>query len=107
MENLVLYDWVSITSKIHTPEQIISLIGMDSVTWETIKGAHGYRDRLYWNCISIHFNGSPDQGVWLEMSGQGFKALFCVCIPYLNSIISQTANYATAIRTICYGMNII
>lgn len=74
MENLVLYDWVSITSKIHTPEQIISLIGMDSVTWETIKGAHGYRDRLYWNCISIHFNGSPDQGVWLEMSGQGCRA---------------------------------
>ena len=42
--------------------------------WDTLKGAHGYRDRLYWNCISIHFNGSPDQGVWLEMSGQGCRA---------------------------------
>lgn len=74
MDNLVLYDWVSITSKIHTPEQIISLIGMESVTWDTIKGAHGYKDRLYYNCISIHYNGSPDQGVWLEMSGQGCRA---------------------------------
>lgn len=74
MENIVIYDWVSITSKIHTPEQIIALLGMDSVTWDTIKGAHGYKDRLYWNCISIHFNGSPDQGVWLEMSGQGCRA---------------------------------
>ena len=74
MENLVLYDWVSITSKIHTPEQMIALLGMESVTWETIKGAHGYRDRLYWNCISIHFNGSPEQGVWLELSGQGCRA---------------------------------
>ena len=74
MENIVLYDWVSITSKIHTPEQIISLIGMESVTWETIKGAHGYKDRLYWNCISIHYNGRPEMGVWLEMSGQGCRA---------------------------------
>ena len=74
MENIVLYDWVSITSKIHTPEQMISLIGMEDVTWETIKGAHGYKDRLYWNCISIHYNGSPEMGVWLELSGQGCRA---------------------------------
>lgn len=74
MENLVLYDWVSITSKIHTPEQIIALLGMESVTWDSIRGAHGYKDRLYFNCISIHYNGSPDMGVWLEMSGQGCRA---------------------------------
>lgn len=74
MENIVIYDWLSITSKIHTPEQIAALIGLEDVTWEHIKGAHGYKDRMYWNCISIHFNGSPDQGVWLEMSGQGCRA---------------------------------
>ena len=74
MENLVLYDWVSITSKIHSPEQMISLLGMEGVSWEQIKGAHGYKDRLYWNCISIHFNGSDDMGVWLELSGQGCRA---------------------------------
>ena len=74
MENLVLYDWVSITSKIHTPEQMISLLGMEGVTWDHIKGAHGYKDRLYFNCISIHYNGSEDMGVWLELSGQGCRA---------------------------------
>lgn len=74
MENLVLYDWVSITSKIHGPEQMISLLGMENVSWEQIKGAHGYKDRLYWNCISIHYNGSDDMGVWLELSGQGCRA---------------------------------
>lgn len=74
MENLVLYDWVSITSKIHSPEQMISLLGMEDVSWEQIKGAHGYKDRLYWNCISIHYNGSDDMGVWLELSGQGCRA---------------------------------
>lgn len=71
--NIVIYDWVSITSKIHTPEQIVSLLGMEDVTWETIKGAHGYKDRLYYNCISIHYNGSPEMGVWLELSGQGCR----------------------------------
>lgn len=70
----MLYDWVSITSKIHTPEQMIALLGMDGVTWEHIKGAHGYKDRYYWNCISVHYNGSPDMGVWLELSGQGCRA---------------------------------
>lgn len=74
MENFVIYDWVSITSKIHTPEQIIALLGMEQVSWDIIKGAHGYKDRLYLNCISIHYNGSKDMGVWLEMSGQGCRA---------------------------------
>lgn len=73
MENIVLYDWLSITTKIHTPEQLISLLGMDDAAWSITKGAHGYRDRLYYNCISIHYNGRDDMGVWLEMSGQGCR----------------------------------
>lgn len=73
-ENIILYDWVSITSKIHTPQQFISLLGLELVPWQMIKGAHGYLDRFYWSCISIHFNGSPDQGIWLELSGQGCRA---------------------------------
>ena len=71
--DLVLIDWLSITSKIHTQQQIIALLGMESATWTITKGAHGYKDRLYYNCISIHYNGSPDMGVWLEMSGQGCR----------------------------------
>lgn len=73
MENIVLYDWLSITSKIHSPEDMVALLGMESVTWSTVKGAHGYRDRLYYNCISIHYNGSEGMGIWLEMSGQGCR----------------------------------
>ena len=71
--DLVLIDWLSITSKIHTKEQIVALLGMESASWTVTKGAHGYKDRLYYNCISIHYNGSPDQGVWLDMSGQGCR----------------------------------
>jgi len=76
MENCILYDWVSITSKIHSPENFIELLGLNQpgISWEQIKGAHGYRDRLYWEKISIHYNGREDMGVWLEMSGQGCRA---------------------------------
>lgn len=73
--NCVIYDWVSITSKIHSPQNIIEDLGLQDVTWETVAGARGYRDRLYWNKISIHFNGREDMGVWLEMSGHGCRAL--------------------------------
>ena len=76
MENVLLYDWVSITSKIHSPADFIELLGLvdPSIVWEQVKGAHGYRDRLYWQFISIHFNGSDEMGIWLEMSGQGCRA---------------------------------
>lgn len=74
VQNCVLIDWLSITSKIHSPEDIIDLLGLSKMTWEKVKGAHGYKDRLYWEKISIHYNGSPDMGVWLEMSGQGCRA---------------------------------
>ena len=72
--NLVMYDWVSITSKIHIPQNFIELLGMQDVSWELVKGARGYMDRLYWGSISIHYNGREDMGVWLEMSGQGCRS---------------------------------
>ena len=73
-ENLILYDWVSITSRMHTPQDMADFIGLSHVPWEKTKGARGYKDRLYWKCISIHYNGAPNMGVWLEMSGQGCRA---------------------------------
>lgn len=76
MENKVIYDWVSITSKIHSSHGFIQLLGLDEegIIWEQVKGAHGYRDRLYWEKISIYYNGREDMGIWLEMSGQGCRA---------------------------------
>lgn len=75
-KNKIIYDWVSVTSKIHSPDGFIRLLGLngDGISWEVVKGAHGYRDRLYWNAISIHFNGTEEMGIWLEMSGQGCRA---------------------------------
>ena len=72
-ENLVIYDWLSFTSKVHTPDQLISALGLSHVPWIETKGARGYRDRKYFSCISIHYNGRSDMGVWVEMSGQGCR----------------------------------
>ncbi len=71
-----MYDWVSITSRIHSVQNFIDLLGLnrEGVVWEELPGMHGYRDRLYWSSISIHYNGREDMGVWLEMTGQGCRA---------------------------------
>lgn len=74
MEDRILIDWVSITSKIHSPTDFIHMLGLSDCSFEeTEKGAHGYRNRLYYDHISIHYNGREDMGVWLEMSGQGCR----------------------------------
>lgn len=72
-ENIVLYDWLSFTSKNHTPEQLIEALGLTHCPWQDTKGAHGYRDRKYFSCISVHYNGREDMGVWVELSGQGCR----------------------------------
>lgn len=72
-QNIVIYDWLSFTSKTHSPEQLIDALGLSHVPWSETKGARGYRDRKYFSCISIHYNGRDDMGVWVEMSGQGCR----------------------------------
>lgn len=56
MENKLLFDWVSITSKIHSPQNFIQMLGMakENIVWEKTNGGNGYRDRLYWEGISTH-----------------------------------------------------
>ena len=73
VDNLVLIDWLSFTSQIHSPQDLISILGMDAASWTPGRGAYGYKDRLYYNCCSIHYNGGPDMGVWVELSGQGCR----------------------------------
>ena len=72
-ENVVIYDWLSFTSKVHTPEELIAALGLSECPWSEISGAHGYMDRKYFGHISIHYNGRDDMCVWCEMSGQGCR----------------------------------
>lgn len=73
-QDKIIYDWLSFTVKTDDPFFIVSLIGLSGVPWETVKGAHGYRNRFFYDSISIHFDGRPDMGVWCELSGQGCRA---------------------------------
>ena len=73
-ENIIIYDWLSFTSKTLDHLYMLEVLGLEHLPWQTIKGAHGYRDRLYFNCISVHYNGREDMGVWVELSGQGCRA---------------------------------
>ena len=72
-ENVVLYDWLSFTTRKHTPEEVIEALGLSHCAWTELSGARGYLDRLYFGSISIHYNGREDMGVWCEMSGQGCR----------------------------------
>ena len=72
-ENVVIYDWLSFTTKQHSPEEVIEALGLSHCPWSEINGARGYMDRKYFGCISIHYNGREDMGVWCEMSGQGCR----------------------------------
>lgn len=91
MKNFILFDWFSFTCKTLSVGDVISLLGLEGVNWEMAKGAQGYKDRQYFDKISIHFNGGDDMGVWCEMSGHGcrvfetygngdFDTLFCVLL---------------------------
>lgn len=73
MENIILYDWVSITSKIHSVQDIKILLGMEHSPWVPGSGAKGFPFAEYYETIKIHF-GRDDGYVWLEMPGQGCRA---------------------------------
>lgn len=74
MKNLILYDWLSFTVKTNDPVWVIDeMLGLGKCPWETIKGARGYQDRLFFSSISVHYNGREDMGVWVELSGQGCR----------------------------------
>lgn len=71
-DDLILFDWLSFTSKHHSPDSIIDLLGFDHIVFAPIKSARGYTDRLYFEGVNIFFGGRDE--IWIEMSGQGCRA---------------------------------
>lgn len=72
-ENIILYDWLSVTSHKDKPDNIIEMLGLNPMQFESMKGFHGYKSRLYYDGISIHYDGTEEMGINLEMSGQGCR----------------------------------
>ena len=96
-ENVVLYDWLSFTSKKHTPEELIEALGLSHCPWTDTKGARGYMDRKYFGCISIHYNGREDMGVCVRCPVKAAETLkICRCC-----LISGKHFLISFIPTIC------
>ncbi len=70
--NKVIYDWFSMTSKIHTVSEMIDELGMQNAPWLTLQGVRGYSWREHCNSINVHHGKRPE--IWLEMSGSGCRA---------------------------------
>lgn len=70
---LILFDWLSFTSKIDSAESIIEFLGLSSLNWTQGKGFNSYQNALTFGEITICFNSQVNEGVWVEMSGQGCR----------------------------------
>ena len=75
-ENLILFDWLTFTSHSDSPETLMQLLGLHNVPWQKMdKGRNGYRQRYFFENISILFDGADNMGVCVDMSGTGCRAL--------------------------------
>lgn len=78
MNNIILYDWFAMTSKIDNHRQLLNMLCIDNenVKFTENYGLYGYRNRLEYSGISIHYNHwNPESDFpLLEMSGQGCRA---------------------------------
>lgn len=72
--DFIIYDYLTFTSKIHTVSDVVELLGLDNVKFENMNGFYGYKDKLFFDNISIMYNGRPGMGVCVEMSGKGCRA---------------------------------
>lgn len=74
-ENLILFDWLTFTSHCDSPDTITELLGLQDVSWQKMdKGRNGYRQRYFFENISILFDGAENMGVCVDMSGTGCRA---------------------------------
>lgn len=73
--NCFLVDWLSFRCDYMSWENMIDYLSLRSVEWSQSVGFYGYRFRKWCSGISIHY-GHPDiDGVLVEMSGTGCRAL--------------------------------
>ena len=73
-ENVILFDWLTVSCKEEDPWYWVTLLHMEDLAWTAMeKGRNGYRNGIYFGSISILYDGNPDMGICLDMSGQGCR----------------------------------
>ena len=75
-QNLLLIDWLTVSTKIWSTNDLIRLLRIEDCTWEHLDAyRYGYAHRCSFSGITILSGGhSDDMGICLEMSGQGCRA---------------------------------
>lgn len=73
MENLILFDWLSFSSTILSGDSAIEFLGLESLNWTACRGHRTYKDCYKFGNINICYNSSVNDGVWVEMSGDGCR----------------------------------
>ncbi|PEZ58140.1 hypothetical protein CN372_26070, partial [Bacillus anthracis] len=68
-------DWVQITFKDISTEYLVSkILGLDFARFNDLEvGQYGYRRCLMYGNIVVYYDGRPDMGIHLQMSGQGCR----------------------------------
>ena len=76
MENRILYDYVTFTSKIHDMSSAIDLLGLSGCTFERQESCLlGYHEHYMFNDIHICFDTArEDMGLMVSMTGKGCRA---------------------------------
>ena len=74
-ENIILIDWITVTTKIWSENELINLLHLKNLTWEHRDAyRYGYAHRCSCSGITIMSGGQEEMGICLEMSGQGCRA---------------------------------
>lgn len=74
-ENVILFDWLTFTCKADSINSVRDLLGLSDVPFEEMeKGRNGYRKRLFFENISILYDGTESMGICVDMSGNGCRA---------------------------------
>ena len=76
-ENRLIFDWVSFSTRIHKPDDIMDLLGMRDCPWEILTSGNGYTHRHHFGGVSISFVDGDMSHVGgfylLDMSGKGCR----------------------------------
>lgn len=72
-DNCYLVDWLSFRCESMDENEMIDYLGLGSGQWDHRPGFYGYRCRIWFNGISIHYANEDLEGVLVEMSGQGCR----------------------------------
>ena len=93
-ENVILFDWLTFTCKAEGLDSVRDLLGLSDVSWQKMeKGRNGYRQRLFFENISILYDGAENMGICVDMSGQGCRAFETYSSVTWEQLFSFLAHY--------------